>query len=154
MMGPMETSLKGLCHRLQLPGPLLPVALSLHQATADHASAGDPETLTGRTGSDCSWGGHCSFPWVLVHSRFCLCPLRVSDRDFDFKHDCVPPTFCLWLLLCPWTWDIFLLLLCLLLFFSQLFVRPPQTTILPFAFLYLGDGFGHYLPYNVMNLCP
>ena len=35
------------------------------------------------------------------------------------------------------------LLLCLsLLLFYQLFVRPPQTTILPFfAFLFLGDGF-------------
>ena len=34
---------------------------------------------------------------------------------------------------------IFPFLLCFLpLFFSQLFVRPPQTIILPFAFLFLG----------------
>ena len=50
---------------------------------------------------------------------------------------------------------IFAFTLCLsLLFFSQLFVRPPQTTILPFAFLFLGDGLDHCLLYNVTNLCP
>ena len=39
---------------------------------------------------------------------------------------------------------IFPFLLCLShLFFSWLFVRPPQTTILPFAFLFLGDSFDH-----------
>ena len=48
---------------------------------------------------------------------------------------------------------VFPFLLCLsLLFFSQLFVRPTQTTILPFVFLFLGDGFHHCLLYNVMNL--
>ena len=39
-------------------------------------------------------------------------------------------------------------------FFSQLFVRPPQTTTLPFEFLFLGDGLDHCLLYNVTNLCP
>ena len=57
LMGLMATSSKGLCHMLHLPGPLLPVALFLHQAIADHASAGDPQTLTGRSGSDSSRGG-------------------------------------------------------------------------------------------------
>ena len=47
---------------------------------------------------------------------------------------------------------IFPFLLCLsLLFFSQLFVRTPQTTILPFCSSF-GDGFDHRLLYNVMNL--
>ena len=51
--------------------------------------------------------------------------------------------------------SIFPFLLCLLLlFFSQLFVRPPQTTILPFAFLLLEDSFDHCLLYNVSNLNP
>ena len=37
-------------------------------------------------------------------------------------------------------------ILCLpFLFFSQLFVRPPQITILPFSFVFLGDGFDHHL---------
>ena len=46
-------------------------------------------------------------------------------------------------------------LLCfLLLFFSQLFVRPPQTAILFFAFLFLGDGLNPCLLYNVTNLRP
>ena len=41
--------------------------------------------------------------------------------------------------------DIFPFLLCLsLLFFTQPFVRPPQTTILPFAFLFL-VGVLHHL---------
>ena len=44
-----------------------------------HASAEDPPTLKGRSGS-VSCGDHCSFPWVLVHTRFCLCPPRVSGR--------------------------------------------------------------------------
>ena len=37
-----------------------------------------------------------------------------------------------------------------LLFFSQLLVKPTQTTIL----FFLGDGFDHCFLYNVMNLCP
>ena len=49
---------------------------------------------------------------------------------------------------------IFPFLLCLsCLSFSQLFVRPPQTTILPLC-IFLGDGRGHCLLYSVMNLCP
>ena len=44
-----------------------------------HASAEGPQTLRGRSGS-VSCGDHCSFPWVLVHTRFCLCPPRVSGR--------------------------------------------------------------------------
>ena len=35
---------------------------------------------------------------------------------------------------------------------SQLFVRPPQTAILLFSFLFLGDGLDHCLCYNVTNL--
>ena len=35
--------------------------------------------------------------------------------------------------------------------FFQLFVRPPQTTVLPFCISFLGDGFDHLLLYNVMN---
>jgi len=50
---------------------------------------------------------------------------------------------------------IFSFLLCvLLLFFSQLFLRPPQTTILSFTFLSLGDGLDHCVLYSVRNLCP
>ena len=42
----------------------------------------------------------------------------------------------------------------LLLFFSQLFVRPPQTAICFFAFLFLGDDLDSCLLHNVTNLCP
>ena len=45
--------------------------------------------------------------------------------------------------------------LCLqLVFFSQLFVRLPQTTIFLLAFLFLKDDLGHCLLYNIMNLRP
>ena len=50
---------------------------------------------------------------------------------------------------------IFPFLLCFwLLFFCQLFVRPPQTAILLFAFLFLGVGLVPCLLYNVMNFHP
>ena len=50
---------------------------------------------------------------------------------------------------------VFLFLLCFsLLFFSQLFVRPPRTAILLFSFLFLGDGLDPCLLYIVTNLCP
>ena len=50
---------------------------------------------------------------------------------------------------------IFPFLLCFsLLFFSQLFVRPPQMPILLTAFLFLGDGLDPFLLYNVTNLRP
>ena len=38
-----------------------------------HASAGDSRTLTGKSGS-VSCGATAPFPWVLVGTRFCLCP--------------------------------------------------------------------------------
>ena len=51
---------------------------------------------------------------------------------------------------------IFPFLLCFsLLFYSKLFVRPPQTAILGFfAFLFHGDGLDPCLLYNVTNLIP
>ena len=38
--------------------------------------------------------------------------------------------------------------------FSQLFVRPPQTAILLFSFLFLRNGLDSCLLYNVTNLHP
>ena len=50
---------------------------------------------------------------------------------------------------------IFPFLLCFsLLFFSQLFVRPLQTTSLPFAFLFLGNGLDHCFLDSVTNIHP
>ena len=50
---------------------------------------------------------------------------------------------------------IFPCLLCFsLLFFSQLFVRPPQTAILLFCISFHGDGLDPCLLYSVMNLIP
>ena len=41
-----------------------------------HPSARDSWTLTGKSGS-VSCGVTAPFSWVLVHTRFCLCPPRV-----------------------------------------------------------------------------
>ena len=41
-----------------------------------HASSGDSWTLIGKSGS-VSCGVTAPFSWVLVHTRFCLCPPRV-----------------------------------------------------------------------------
>ena len=38
-----------------------------------------------------------------------------------------------------------------LLFFSQLFGKPPQTTTLPSCISFIWEGFGHCLVYNVKN---
>ena len=48
---------------------------------------------------------------------------------------------------------IFPLLLCLsLLFFSQLLVRPPQTTILCFCISFLGNGLDHFIRYDLNQI--
>ena len=44
--------------------------------------------------------------------------------------------------------------LLLLFFFSQLFVRPPQTSTLPSGISFLGMVSVHHLLYNGTNLCP
>ena len=41
-----------------------------------HGSAGDSWTLTGKSGS-VSYGVIAPFSWLLVRTRFCLCPPRV-----------------------------------------------------------------------------
>ena len=41
-----------------------------------HASTRDAWTLTGKSGS-VSCGVTAPFSWVLVHTRFCLCPRRI-----------------------------------------------------------------------------
>ena len=41
-----------------------------------HTSAGDSWTFTGKSGS-VSCGVTAPFSWVLLHTRFCLCPPRV-----------------------------------------------------------------------------
>lgn len=45
-----------------------------------HTSAGDPRTLTGKSGS-VSCGVTAPFSWVLVCTRFCLCPPKVLPQS-------------------------------------------------------------------------
>ena len=61
---------KDLCQHTKAPGLLYSVPLSTH------ASAGDSWKLPGKSGS-AFCGINATFSWVLVHTRFCLCTLRV-----------------------------------------------------------------------------
>ena len=99
---------ENLCCTLCLSGLLQPEPLSPRQATADLCLCRDTQTLKGRCGSG-SCGGHCSFPWVLVHTR-CFCTLWASlvGMRFDSKHDSATPTILLGLRLCSWIWGIFI----------------------------------------------
>ena len=67
---------ESLCNTLCLPGLLLPRPCGRLQLT--HGSSGDPQTLKGRSGS-VYCGGYCSFPRVLVHTRYCLCPPSITS---------------------------------------------------------------------------
>ena len=67
----MATSFKRLMQAL-----LHSVPPTLQQAIPTHASARDSWTLKGKSGS-VSCGVTAPFSWVLVHTRFCLCPPRV-----------------------------------------------------------------------------
>ena len=49
---------------------------ALQQATADPCLCGDSWTLTGKSGT-LSCGVAAPFSWVLMCTRFCLCPPRV-----------------------------------------------------------------------------
>ena len=94
-----------LCYTSHLPGLLQPELQSLRQVTADLCLCRRHSNIQSRSGS-VSCGGHCSFPWVLVCTRFSLCPLSISDRCevwFYSKCNFTPPTVLLRCLLCPWT---------------------------------------------------
>ena len=49
---------------------------TLQQATTDPPLCQRLRTLTGKSGS-VSCGVTAPFPWILVHTRFCLCPPTV-----------------------------------------------------------------------------
>ena len=55
---------------------VLTATLSACRPPPTHASARDSWTLTGKSGS-VSCGVTAPFSWVLVCTRFCLCPTRV-----------------------------------------------------------------------------
>ena len=57
---------------------LLPLLLSCGEPLLTHPSTGDPPTLAARSGS-VSYSVTVPFPWVLVWTGFCLCPLRVAS---------------------------------------------------------------------------
>ena len=66
-----------LCHMPCLPGRLLPEPRSLLWATTDLCLFRRHSTLKGWSGS-VSYGGQCSFLWVLMHTRFCLHAPNIS----------------------------------------------------------------------------
>ena len=83
------------------------------------------------------------FLFAFFHKGRVTCiseALDISPGNLDSTFDFIQP-------------GISLDVLILLLLFSQLFVRLPQTTIFPSTVLFLGVGFDHGLLYNVINLC-
>ena len=77
MVGLMVTSSKRpYANTPCLPRLLLPVPLSPQQTTADPCPRRGPSN-TDRSDS-VSCGVSAPFPWVLVHTRFCLCTPRLS----------------------------------------------------------------------------
>ena len=72
-----------------------------------HASTGDPQMLTGRSGLvSCGITAHSPGSWC-TQGFVCALQESLAGMRFDFKRDCPLPTVLLWLLLCPWTWCIF-----------------------------------------------
>ena len=77
MVGLMATSVRTHA-KIRLPGVLPPVRLSPWQATSGPClcwRSSDTHRLIWPSPLLC----HCSFPRVLVHTRFCLCPPRVES---------------------------------------------------------------------------
>ena len=75
---------------LHLPGRLQPEPCSHIRPLLPHASTGDTQALKGRSGS-VSCGGHCSFPWALACTRFCLHPPSISvvlEKTLESPLDC------------------------------------------------------------------
>ena len=73
VMMAMVTSFKRTYARMQqLPGLLYSVPL-----TTTHAPTGDSWTLTDKSGS-VSCGVTAPFSLVQVHTKFCLCPVKIS----------------------------------------------------------------------------
>ena len=71
----------------------------------------------------------------LSHSVVFLCFFAFITEEGFLISPCCSLELCIQMGISPF-------LICLLfLFFSQLFVRPPQTTICLFAFLFLGNCF-------------
>ena len=65
------------------PELLLPVSLSLGEPQPPPASAGDPPTPAGRSGS-VSCGVTAPSPRVPMHTLPCVCPSRVDTRALLF----------------------------------------------------------------------
>ena len=60
------------------PELLLPVSLSLRWATATPCLCRRPSNPSRWVWFSLPWG-HCSFPWVLMHTLLCVCPPRVES---------------------------------------------------------------------------
>ena len=78
MVGVMATSLRRTyASTRSLLGVLQSVPLTLQQAVVHPHPHQRPPSHTGKSGS-VSYGVTYPFSWVLVRTRFCLCPPRVS----------------------------------------------------------------------------
>ena len=84
---------KDLPHTCYLPGLLLPEPLSLRHTTVDSHLCRRPSHS--QVGLSQSHGGRCSFPWVLVYTRFCSCPPGVSGSYEVWFWMQLHPSYCL-----------------------------------------------------------
>ena len=83
-------------------------ACPLGRPLMTHASAGDTQTLKGRSDS-VSCGGSLLLSLGPGAYKDFVCPLQASlvDMKLDSKHDCTSPSILLGLLLYPWIQGIF-----------------------------------------------
>ena len=91
---------------------------------------------------------HEMFPWYLIFLKRSLVFPILLFSFISLHWSLRQAFFCLLAVLwnSPFKWYIFPFLLCLLLpFISQLFVRTPQTTILPFCISF-SWGWSWFLP--------
>ena len=85
VMAVMATSFKRTyTSMLGLPRLLQSMSLTLRQASVDPHLHQDSQAHTGNSGSVSCWVT-AAFPWVLVCTRFCLCPPRVSFSPVLWK---------------------------------------------------------------------
>ena len=94
-------------------------------------------------------GSHASGSFMTFHSVLLVYLLILTYATQIFNNCSVFSSGTL-----PSVGYIFPFLFCLLLlFFPQLFVKPHRQPLCLPASLFLGDGFGYCLLYNVGNLC-
>ena len=92
-----------------LQGDLCHTQVYCTQSPCPYSSPRLTLTSTGDTQTQ-FWNSLCGVSGIwCTQGFFCALPASLAGTEFDSKHDFVPPTILLGLLLCPWMWGIFFL---------------------------------------------